>query len=64
MGHLPNKDDNVNEIEVKDYSLEYLDASQPVGDTSENDTDFITDIHDFNRQLPFVPVQKVELAQC
>ncbi|XP_045486961.1 nardilysin [Pieris rapae] len=64
MGHLPNKDGNITESTVKDSSLEYLDASQPVGDTSENDTEFITDIHEFNQNLPFVPVQRVELAQC
>ncbi|CAK1541651.1 unnamed protein product [Leptosia nina] len=63
MGHLP-KDSNVTEAEVKDLSLQYLDASQPVGDTAENDTDFITNINVFNKHLPFIPIEKVELAQC
>lgn len=64
MGHLPNQGGNVTEKEVKDYCLQYLDASQPVGDTSENETSFITDIDEFNKHLPFVPVEKVDLAQC
>ncbi|XP_045503200.1 nardilysin-like [Colias croceus] len=63
MGYLPHIGANVTES-GKDYDLHYLDASNPIGDNVENDTNFITDIGEFKKQLPFVNVPKVELGQC
>nr|XP_037872311.1 nardilysin [Bombyx mori] len=68
MGHKPKQvDDKSSEQEIikpKNYTLTYLDASQPVGDTTENNADFIKDIDEFKSDLPIINVPKVQLAQC
>lgn len=46
------------------YKLTYLDASQPIGDTNENNADFIQDINTFKSELPYIYVPKVNLTQC
>jgi hypothetical protein len=63
MGHKVDSE-NTTAPELKDYKLTYLDASQPIGDTSENNADFIKDIDTFKNQLPIISVPKIELAQC
>lgn len=63
MGHKPGSDTAIAGIR-KDYSLTYLDARQPVGDTSENNADFIRDINSFKVNLPYFEVPRIELEQC
>lgn len=63
MGHKVGKD-NATAPEIKDYKLSYLDATHPIGDTAENNADFIRDIGEFRADLPVISVPKVELAQC
>ncbi|XP_049879073.1 nardilysin-like [Pectinophora gossypiella] len=65
MGHPAKKSTtSMSEEQQKNYHLTYLDASEPVGDTTENDADFIKDIDAFKVKLPIIDVPKVELAQC
>lgn len=68
MGHKSNEGittgSDVSGNQIKNYSLRYLDANEPIGDTVENDADFIKDIDSFKRDLPIIQVAKVELAQC
>lgn len=65
MGHKSAKDGNVTEIDQpKSYNLTYLDASQPIGDSTENNADFITNIEEFKKGLPIIEVPQVELPQC
>ncbi|XP_013167794.1 PREDICTED: nardilysin-like isoform X2 [Papilio xuthus] len=64
MGHVSKKDSNITEVELKNYDLTYLDANNPIGDSTENATDFIKDIRDFKKDLPFIDVPQVQLAQC
>lgn len=63
MGHKPGSNVTVEEIR-KDYSLTYLDSRLPVGDTSENNADFIRDINTFKVNLPYFHVPRIELEQC
>ncbi|XP_026314259.1 nardilysin-like [Hyposmocoma kahamanoa] len=63
MGHKPGSDTTAADVR-KEYSLTYLDARQPVGDTSENNADFISDINSFKLNLPYFEVPRVELDQC
>ncbi|CAG9791491.1 unnamed protein product [Diatraea saccharalis] len=63
MGHKVNKE-NTTVPDTKHYKLTYLDASEPVGDTAENNADFIQDINEFKSVLPIIDVPKMELAQC
>ncbi|KAI8442164.1 hypothetical protein MSG28_005772 [Choristoneura fumiferana] len=65
MGHKSAKDGNVTEIDQpKSYNLTYLDATQPIGDSTENNAEFITNIEEFKKELPIIEVPQVELAQC
>lgn len=66
MGHEAMKEGNQTAVTKpsKQYSLTYLDASNPVGDTAENNADFIVDIEAFKQDLPLIIVPKVELPQC
>ncbi|CAH2986249.1 unnamed protein product [Chilo suppressalis] len=68
MGHKANKDKDDNttipETDVKNYKLTYLNANEPVGDTTENNADFIHDIDEFKNELPIISVPKMELTQC
>ncbi|XP_013146109.1 PREDICTED: nardilysin-like isoform X2 [Papilio polytes] len=63
MGHVSKKD-NTTEVELKSFDLTYLDANNPIGDSTENAPDFIKDIRDFKKDLPFIDVPQVKLAQC
>lgn len=64
MGHKAEKDSNTTAPEVKEYNLTFLDASQPIGDTTENDAEFVKDLETFKQSLPIFEIPKVELAQC
>lgn len=65
MGNVANKDNKtVDEAQGNEYKLMYLDASDPVGDTAEKNTDFIKDIDEFKKELPIIEVPRVQLAQC
>ncbi|XP_052752043.1 nardilysin-like [Galleria mellonella] len=65
MGHKTNESTTtINDNEPKDYALTYLDANDPIGDTTENNTDFIKDIQSFKKDLPILAVPEIELAQC
>ncbi|XP_028157648.1 nardilysin-like isoform X4 [Ostrinia furnacalis] len=50
--------------QMKNYNLRYLDASQPIGDTPENNANFIMDMEAFKKDLPIYDIPKVELGQC
>lgn len=63
MGHKPGSNTSVAGVR-KDYSLTYLDERQPVGDTSENNADFIRDINSFKHDLPYFEIPRIELEQC
>lgn len=66
MGHKANKS-NVTadtDIQPKHYDLTYLDASEPIGDTAENNADFIKDIRNFTSDLSIIPIPKVDLGLC
>ncbi|KAL0818303.1 hypothetical protein ABMA28_008789 [Loxostege sticticalis] len=65
MGHKVDKDSNATAPEqVKDYNLQFLDASEPIGDTTENNANFVKDMQAFKRDLPIFDIPKVELGQC
>ncbi|XP_045539008.1 nardilysin [Papilio machaon] len=64
MGHVSKKDSNTTEVDLKNYDLTYLDANNPIGDSTENAPDFIKDIREFKKDLPFIDVPQVQLAQC
>lgn len=65
MGHKVDKDSNATAPEqVKDYHLHFLDASDPIGDTAENNANFIKDMLAFKQTLPIFDIPKVELGQC
>ncbi|XP_072934392.1 nardilysin-like [Epargyreus clarus] len=65
MGYKQTEEkDLIAKVDPKNYSLTYLDSSSPVGDSDENDADFITDIESFTKDLPIIHVPKVELGQC
>ncbi|XP_068623358.1 nardilysin-like [Battus philenor] len=67
MGNLAGKDGNMTAVvdaQLKDYNLTYLVANNPIGDSTENDADFIKNISEFKKELPFVNVPQVELTQC
>ncbi|XP_013184144.2 nardilysin [Amyelois transitella] len=63
MGHKAGADNTTSEA-VKDYKLTLLDASEPLGDSPENNSDFITDLDRVKSTLPIIDVPKVDLAQC
>lgn len=52
------------EDQIKEFGLSYLDSSSPGGDSTEDIAEFIKDIPEFKKSLPFIDVPKVELAQC
>ncbi|KAF9406616.1 hypothetical protein HW555_013073 [Spodoptera exigua] len=65
MGHKSNKDNATTpDLHKKHYELTYLDASDPIGDTIENNADFIRDINAFKVELPFINIPKIEFGQC
>ncbi|KAH9637552.1 hypothetical protein HF086_010197 [Spodoptera exigua] len=65
MGHKSNKDNATTpDLHKKHYELTYLDASDPIGDTNENNADFIRDINAFKVELPFINIPKIEFGQC
>ncbi|XP_022831440.1 nardilysin-like [Spodoptera litura] len=65
MGHKSNKDNTTTpNLHPKHYELTYLDASEPIGDTIENNADFIRDINAFKVELPFINIPKIEFGQC
>ncbi|XP_063896410.1 nardilysin [Helicoverpa armigera] len=64
MGHKSSISNATVDTQPKHYELTYLDASEPIGDTNENNADFIRDIDAFKVELPFINVPKVELGQC
>lgn len=66
MGNKKAKDETIKEEESqpKNLSLQYSGASQSsMGDSDENDADFIKDIQQFKKDLPIIHVPKVQLAQ-
>ncbi|CAB3220382.1 unnamed protein product [Arctia plantaginis] len=63
MGHK-GENSTIAKVQNKNYSLVYLDASQPIGDTTESNTDFIKNIDLFTRELSVISVPKVDLTQC
>lgn len=64
MGHKASKSNVTEDNHPKHYELTYLDASEPIGDTAENNADFIRDISSFKIDLPVIHVPKVDLGQC
>ncbi|CAH2052158.1 unnamed protein product, partial [Iphiclides podalirius] len=66
MGHSAKESNSsiISDTQVKSYNLTYLDANNPIGDSSENNADFIKNIEEFKKDLPFIDVPQVELAQC
>lgn len=65
MGHKAGKNGNQTSTEhSKNYNLTYLDASHPIGDTVENNADFIMNIRTFTKLMNTIAVPKVDLAQC
>ncbi|XP_052738934.1 nardilysin [Bicyclus anynana] len=65
VGNKPTDDNAITtDDQPKNYKLNYLDASEPIGDSRENSADFIKDIDAFTRELPTIDVPRVELAQC
>lgn len=64
MGHSAkgNTSANIPDAQTKGYNLIYLDANNPVGDSNENDADFIKDIEQFKKDLPIIHVPQVDLA--
>ncbi|KAM3963851.1 nardilysin [Aphomia sociella] len=65
MGHKSNETTTTSDDDQpEDYALTYLDANDPVGDTAENDTEFIKDLQSFKKDLPIIAVPEIELAQC
>ncbi|KAJ8712937.1 hypothetical protein PYW08_008241 [Mythimna loreyi] len=64
MGHKSTNGTSPSNNAKKHYELTYLDASQPIGDTIENNADFIHNISAFKEDLPFINIPKVHLGQC
>lgn len=64
MGHNVKDGNTTLDNHPKHYSLKYLDATIPIGDTEENNSEFINDIEEFKHDLPIIEIPKVELAQC
>ncbi|KAJ8711277.1 hypothetical protein PYW07_008519 [Mythimna separata] len=64
MGHKSTNASTPSSNAKKHYELTYLDANQPIGDTVENNADFVQDINTFKGDLPYINIPKINLGQC